>query len=141
MKFFYFINSHKDLKIPCENIEYLDCKILDVYEGDVKDYKTDLINFKTFKIDKEIFTKLKEKNVPVELNCKDIIESIHKGKISKVKQFIRALLSYNVPYKFNCRIENKYDFRTPKEIMLLGEHLGLTQQQVKCSLERGKNGN
>ena len=141
MKFFYFINSHKELKIPYEEVGYLDCKIIDFYDDEIKDYKTDLINFKTFKIDKEIFTKLKEKNVSVELNCKDIIENIKKGKISKIRQFIRALLSYNVPYKFNCRIENKYDFRTPKEIMLLGEHLGLTQQQVKCSLERDRNGN
>lgn len=141
MKFFYFINSHKELKTPCEEVEYIECKLLDFYDGEIKDYKVDMINFKTFKIDKEIFTKLKEKNIPVELNCKDIIEYIKKGKISKIKQFIKALLSYNVPYKFNCRIENKYDFRTPKEIMLLGEHLGLTQQQVKFSLERNKRGN
>lgn len=141
MKFFYFINSSKEIKFPYEDVEYIECKIIEIYDNKISDYKFDLINFKSFKINKEIFTKLKEKNIPVELNCKDIIEYIKKGKISKVKQFIRALESYNVPYKFNSRVQNKYEFKTPKEIMILGEHLGLTQQKVKQSLRRGKNGN
>jgi RNase P/RNase MRP subunit p30 len=141
MKFFYFINSSKEIKFPYEEVEYVESKITEIYEDKISDFKFDLINFKTFKINKETFTKLKEKNIPVELNTKDIIEYIKKGKISKVIQFIKALNSYNVPYKFNSRIQNKYDFKTPKEIMLLGEHLGLTQQQVKHSLRRDKNGN
>jgi RNase P/RNase MRP subunit p30 len=136
MKFFYFINSPKEIKFPCEEIEYIDSKIIEIYDDKINDFKVDLVNFKTFKINKEIFTKLKEKNLPVELNSKDIIEYMKKGKISKIKQFIKALKSYDVPYKFNCRIDNEYDFKKPKEIMLLGEHLGLTQQQVKNSLKR-----
>jgi RNase P/RNase MRP subunit p30 len=141
MKFFYFINSSKEKQFPCEGVEYIENKIFDNYDENISDFKFDLINFKTFKINKKIFTKLKEKKIPVELNSKDIIEYIKKGKISKVKQFIMALKSYDVPYKFNCRIENECDFKTPKEIMFLGEHLGLTQQQVKSSLMRDKNGN
>jgi RNase P/RNase MRP subunit p30 len=141
MKFFYFTNSSKEIKFPYEGVEYIESKIVETYDNKISDYRFDLINFKTFKINKEIFTKLKEKNIPVELNCKDIIDYIKKGKISKVKQFIRALESYNVPFKFNSRIQNKYEFKSPKEIMILGEHLGLTQQKVKNSLKREKGGN
>jgi RNase P/RNase MRP subunit p30 len=141
MKFFYFISSSKEIKYPYENVEYIESKIVEIYDDKVSDFRFDLINFKTFKINKEIFTKLKEKNIPVELNSRDIIEYINKGRISKIITFIKALKSYNVPYKFNSRIQNEYDFKTPKEIMFLGEHLGLTQQQVKHSLMRNKNGN
>jgi RNase P/RNase MRP subunit p30 len=141
MKFFYFTDSSKEIKFPYEGVEYIESKIVETYDNKISDYRFDLINFKTFKINKEIFTKLKEKNIPVELNCKDIIDYIKKGKISKVKQFIRALESYNVPFKFNSRIQNKYEFKSPKEIMILGEHLGLTQQKVKNSLKREKGGN
>lgn len=141
MKFFYFLNSSKEIEFPCEDVEYKTCKIVEIYDDKINDFKCDMINFKNFKISKEVFTKIREKNLFVELNSRDIIEYVNKGKISKVKLFIKALLSYNVPYKFNCRIQNKYDFKNPKELMLLGEYLGLTQQQVKGSLKREIHGN
>lgn len=140
MKFFYFLNSNEEIEFSEDNVEYKKCKIIEIYDSEIKNYNCDMINFKKFKINKEIFTKMREKKVFAELNSRDIINYINKGQASRVQAFVKALISYNVPYKFNCRVNNKYEFKSPKEIMLLGEHLGLTQQQVKGSLRRDVRG-
>ncbi len=110
--------------------------IMNVEKGKPKHLNSDLFRFRDWRFDIEILSKIRDKNKYVEFSFQDIAKEIKEGHIQRIRLFTQVIRAYKIPYIFTSGAHNIDETRSPKEIALLGEFLGLSQRGVLDSMSK-----
>lgn len=99
----------------------------------IKMGRFDIFFLSTFSSNIEILRLAKERGSVFEIPIKPLIESVGTARaelISKIRFFLKLCNKYSVSYVITSRAECEYEIKTPRELITIGEILGLEHEQA-----------
>ncbi|RLI93890.1 MAG: hypothetical protein DRO90_02915, partial [Candidatus Altiarchaeales archaeon] len=114
-----------------------ECWEVDILSHPEKNEERDFMRQKNSGIDHVIARLLAEKFIAIEFNFFEILNSsgMRRSQIlGRMQQNVRLARKYNVPIIITSGAIDKYDLRSPRDLMSFGKLIGMTDLEAKSSI-------
>ena len=115
-----------------------ECHEVDVLCHPEMDAKKDFIHQKNSGIDQIITKLMAERYIALELNFSEILDShgvVRSQILGRMRQNVMLARKYNTPMIITSGARDKWDLRSPRELMAIGRMLGMTESEARSAVE------